>query len=65
MFSCVCNIPRKLFEHEADRLSVQTSHKDPASAIIFAILVYGIMEYIHCKSILKIWASGSGDSQSH
>ena len=51
VFSCICSVPRRLFEHAADRLSVQTSHEDPASATINAILVYGIMWNIHCKSI--------------
>ena len=60
VFSCICRVPRKLFEHEADRLNVQTSHEDLASATIHAILVYGIMGNIHCESILKFWASGSG-----
>ena len=33
VFSCVniCRVPRMLFEHEADRPSVQTSSEDPAS----------------------------------
>ena len=27
----ICQVPRELFEHEADRLSAQTSPRDPAS----------------------------------
>ena len=62
VFSCIniCRVPRMLFEHEADRPSVQHHPRDPASvnamkqACVIVILAYYLMPaQFALKTLLK------------